>query len=420
MRPDCYKGWSTVRILFATDFTPSPQAPHAGGKLVFHYAQGLRARGCEAAFVCPVRPHERALAEALAAEHGFRVFAAPVERSLLRRARRLWLSLAHPLAYAFVRSIGLPAVVGRALREFQPAIVHAVQPHALEAVDLALAAEQARPARVAHAIDVVAKLHLRALIAAERAGWRYWPAAREASLAIPRELRLYAGAQAVACHTESDRAFLRAFIPGSALPFLLPVWFDACTAILRELPSSPETDNDLLYVGNPRDPRTREALDWLLGEIFPRICARRPFTTLTITGQMDAADQHRWCQAAGVRCPGYVANLFDLYDRSRALIVPLRTGGGIHVKVLNAFARGCPVVMTSFANDGIAARDGSEALIADDADGLGGAALRVLDDPALGRALAEQALVWLRRYAADDIALLAERIYPAALAHDSL
>lgn len=204
-------------------------------------------------------------------------------------------------------------------------------------------------------------------------------------------------------------------MPSATPTFVLPVWFDARDAILETLPEARPYETDLLYVGNPRDPRTREALDWLLSEIYPRVRAQRPETKLTITGQMSTEDQQRWCRQPGVRCAGYVADLLSLYDRSRVLVVPLKTGGGIHVKVLNAFARGCPVVMTSVANDGVGAQDDAEALIADDAEGFAAAVLRLLDDPVLGRALAERALAWLRRYATDDTALLAEQIYPAAI-----
>lgn len=404
-----------MRILLATDFTPSPHAPHAGGKLVFHYAAGLRAQGYAVAFLCPVRDHEHALVKELYAEHSFLVFAAPVQRDPLRRTRRLLLSLAHPLAYAFTRSIGLSQVARRALDEFQPDLIHAVQPHVLEAVNLALVGTSARPARVAHAIDVVAKQHLRALLRSELTHLQRWLAAREAVLAVPRELHLYADADAVVCHTESDRAFLRALVPSATPTFVLPVWFDARDAILEMLPEARPHETDLLYVGNPRDLRTREALDWLLSEIYPRVRAQRPETKLTITGQVSAEDQQRWCRQPGVRCTGYVADLLGLYDRSRVLVVPLKTGGGIHVKVLNAFARGCPVVMTSVANDGVGAQDGAEALIADDAEGFAAAVLRLLDDPVLRRAIAERALAWLRRYVADDIALLAEQIYLTAI-----
>ena len=403
-----------MRVLFVTDFTPSPRAPHAGGKMTFHYAAGLRARGWQPAFLCAVRPHERPLLETLG---DFPVFAAPVRPSLLRRARRLWLSLRHPQAYAFVRSVNLRAAAAHAISVFQPDVVHATQPHVLEAVVDALPVAETRPALVAFAADVVAKSHIRALLRVNPSSIGWQRVAREAAWAIPRELRLYAQSDAVICHSESDRAFLRAFLPIHVPISLLPPWFDACGAILPAVPERRPVKYDLLYVGNPRDPRSREALDWLLAEIYPRICHQRPHTTLLITGITEPSDRARWCRNPDVHCPGYVEDLLDLYDCSRVLIVPLKTAGGIHVKVLNAFARGCPVVMTSVANDGTGAQDGVEASIADDSAGLAAATLRLLERPSQAQAQAARALVWLRGYAKDDIRLLTEQIFPAARLH---
>ncbi|MFN4295151.1 MAG: glycosyltransferase, partial [Thermoflexales bacterium] len=368
-------------------------------------------RGWQPAFLCPVRPHEQPLLETLG---DFPVFAAPVRPDPLRRARRLWLSLRHPQAYAFIRSINLRAEAARALSTFRPDVVHATQPHVLEAVVEALPCAEKRPALVAYAIDVVAKLHIRALLRTELDRRRWRRVAREAALAIPRELRLYAQSDAVICHSDSDRAFLRAFLPIHVPISLLPAWFDACRAILPAVPERRPVEQDMLYVGNSRDPRSREALDWLLGEIFPQVRQRRPNTTLLIAGVSTEADQVRWCRVPQVKCLEFEHNVVSLYDMSQITIAPLKTGGGIHVKVLNAFARACPVVMTSIANDGIGAQDGVEARIADDTAGMVEAILHLLENLTIRQTQAELALRWISHYAKDSAELLAEHIYPAA------
>ncbi len=402
-----------MRILFATDFTPSPCAPHAGGKLLFHYAEGLRKRGWEVAFLCPVRDYEQPLLNTLG---DFLVFAAPVRPDALRRARRLWLSVQHPLPYAFVRSIGLAAEAKRALDTFRPDVVHATQPHVVEAIVSNILHLTKRPVLVAHAIDVVAKLHIRALLRRDRLPFQHWQQIREALIAIPRELRLYSQSDLVLCHSTSDKTFLRAFLPNHIPVKVLPAWFDARENILPCITARAltQSENDLLYVGNPSDPRTREALDWLLTEIYPIIRHHRPQTTLLISGITESADRMRWCFAPEIRCPGFVEDVVSLYDQSRLLIAPLRMGGGIHIKVLNAFARGCPVIMTSIANDGIGARNDMEACIADDAAGLARAALRLLENPEQGYVLAKRALQWIKRYSSSDIQKLEGYLFHAA------
>jgi glycosyltransferase involved in cell wall biosynthesis len=72
------------------------------------------------------------------------------------------------------------------------------------------------------------------------------------------------------------------------------------------------------------------------------------------------------------------------------MVVPLRAGGGMRVKILDAFARGIPVVSTSIGCEGIAATPGEEILIADDPADFAGAVVEVMRDKQLARRLSER------------------------------
>ena len=403
-----------MRILFVEDFAPDRLAGHGGGRIMYHYAREMQARGHAVAHVCVVRPTEHAALARLRAE-GQAAYPAWASRSPLRRLRRLLLSLGLPIEYAFCRSVGLAAAVGQAVAEFQPAVVHATQPHCLEAVFDALAhgpATSRPPAVVAHAIDVVSKLRLRQAAAAE--GLRGWLARRTLALAAPRELRLYRRAGAVACHSASDRAFLRAFLPAHQPIVVTPLWFEGWDAARKSAPPAHEGpfDFDALYVGNSRDPRTVEALGWFFGQVHPRLNSSWRIAVVSV--YPDAPLHH--CQVEGVTCLGYVDDLLGLYDRSRMLIAPLQTGGGIHLKILNAFAQGCPVVMTSAANDGIGAEDGAQALIADDPADFAERMARLLAEPGLSRRLAAAGWHWVASYVKEGFQPL-EDLFRSLVAH---
>jgi glycosyltransferase involved in cell wall biosynthesis len=398
-----------MRILFVNDFVPDSLAGHGGGRIMYHYAREMQARGHAVAHVCVVRPIEHAALARLQAE-GQAAYPAWASRSPLRRLRRLLLSLSLPIEYAFCRSVGLAAAVGQAVAEFQPAVVHATQPHCLEAVFDALAHGPAtsRPAVVAHAIDVVSKLRLRQAVIGG------WSARRALALAAPRELRLYRRAGAVICHSASDRAFLRAFLPAHQPIVVTPLWFEGWDAARKSAPPAHEGpfDFDALYVGNSRDPRTVEALGWFFGQVHPRLNSS---WRIAIVSVYPNAPLHH-CQVEGVTCLGYVDDLLGLYDRSRMLIAPLQTGGGIHLKILNAFAQGCPVVMTSAANDGIGAEDGVQALIADDPPGFAARMARLLAEPGLSRRLAAAGWRWVASYVKEGFQPL-EDLFRSLVAH---
>jgi glycosyltransferase involved in cell wall biosynthesis len=398
-----------MRILFVNDFVPDSLAGHGGGRIMYHYAREMQARGHAVAHVCVVRPTEHAALARLQAE-GQAAYPAWASRSPLRRLRRLLLSLGLPIEYAFCRSVGLAALVRQAIAEFQPAVIHATQPHCLEAVLAALRAQPVAspPAVVAHAIDVVSKLRLRQAVIGG------WSARRTLALAAPRELRLYRRAGAVACHSASDRAFLRAFLPAHQPIVVTPLWFEGWDAARKSAPPAHEGpfDFDALYVGNSRDPRTVEALGWFFDQVHPRLNSSWRIAIVSV--YPDAPLHH--CQVEGVTCLGYVDDLLGLYDRSRMLIAPLQTGGGIHLKILNAFAQGCPVVMTSAANDGIGAEDGAQALIADDPADFAERMARLLAEPGLSRRLAAAGWRWVASYVKEGFQPL-EDLFRSLVAH---
>ena len=70
------------------------------------------------------------------------------------------------------------------------------------------------------------------------------------------------------------------------------------------------------------------------------------------------------------------------------LLVPLRFGGGTRLKILESFARGCPVVSTTVGCEGLAVEDERELLIADGAPALARSIDLLLSNPKLGQRLA--------------------------------
>jgi glycosyltransferase involved in cell wall biosynthesis len=82
-----------------------------------------------------------------------------------------------------------------------------------------------------------------------------------------------------------------------------------------------------------------------------------------------------------------VADLGPLLDAATVVVAPLREGGGMRVKVLEALAAGKAVVATTRALEGTGAITGRFALVADEEDSFAAALTRLLDDPAARRAL---------------------------------
>ena len=81
--------------------------------------------------------------------------------------------------------------------------------------------------------------------------------------------------------------------------------------------------------------------------------------------------------------------------------MPIRSGGGTRLKVLDGLAAGRAIVSTPAGAEGIDVRDGEHVVIADDADAFAGSVAALLGDPErrsrlaeAGRALAERSYDW--------------------------
>jgi glycosyltransferase involved in cell wall biosynthesis len=125
------------------------------------------------------------------------------------------------------------------------------------------------------------------------------------------------------------------------------------TDLLRiTLPPTPEpaditaSEASLLFLGDQTWWPNYKAVVRLL-DIWPHIRSRVPNATLNIVGRGDP--RMRWHSIDGVKHWGFVDDLTPFLRRSRAMVAPIKTGGGIRVKLLEACSNGLPVIASSAA-----------------------------------------------------------------------
>jgi glycosyltransferase involved in cell wall biosynthesis len=92
-------------------------------------------------------------------------------------------------------------------------------------------------------------------------------------------------------------------------------------------------------------------------------------------------------KGSGVNVAGYVADPTSYYEATGVMVVPLRAGGGMRVKILNALAQGLPIVSTTLGCEGIAVEPGRHLLIADTPESFAQATIRLLEDKRLANEL---------------------------------
>jgi glycosyltransferase involved in cell wall biosynthesis len=153
----------------------------------------------------------------------------------------------------------------------------------------------------------------------------------------------------------------------------------------REVPGS------VVFVGGFRHPPNVDAALWLVRDVLPRLRELRPGVRLTLVGS-DPPPRVRALAAADVEVTGRVDAVEPYLERAALVVAPLRTGGGMRVKVLQAMAMGKAVVSTPLGAEGLAEAGGPPPLaLAADAEGIAAAAAELLRAPDARRALGRRA-----------------------------
>ena len=108
----------------------------------------------------------------------------------------------------------------------------------------------------------------------------------------------------------------------------------------------------------------KEAIRCIIDRIAPSLRGRCQEAEFVIAG-----DGVPRCELGiGVKCLGFVDEIYALLKSCDIAIVPLRSGGGTRLKILDYFAVGLPVVTTTKGIEGIAAIHQTHALIANDTE----------------------------------------------------
>jgi glycosyltransferase involved in cell wall biosynthesis len=140
---------------------------------------------------------------------------------------------------------------------------------------------------------------------------------------------------------------------------------------------------EVLTLGTLHYAPNAEGIRWFVREVFPLIRRAVAGVGLTIVGKNPPADFLRAAKEAEGRITvtGYVEDLTPYLKRSGVVVVPVLSGSGMRVRILEAMSRGMPVVTTTVGAEGIAARPGADLLLADTPEEFAGAVARVLLEP---------------------------------------
>lgn len=196
--------------------------------------------------------------------------------------------------------------------------------------------------------------------------------------------------------SERDRNILA--INGVKNIFCVPIGVDAKEILTIKQNSSAR---DIVFFGSTSWSPNIDAIQWFCKDIFPLVRQKIFGAKFVIMTKDIPRCIRKFAQDKNIIFINPIGSPAEYLKNCAAFIVPLRIGGGMRVKILNAMAWGLPVVSTSIGAEGISAQDDRDILIRDECQGFAVAIANLIRDKKLrdrlsenGRILVEKSYDW--------------------------
>lgn len=161
--------------------------------------------------------------------------------------------------------------------------------------------------------------------------------------------------------------------------------------------------NLIVFVGSMDWAPNVEGVAWFVRRVLPAIRRRRPATAFLVVGRRPAPRLMRALGSARVRFTGTVDDVRPFLEAAGVVVVPLLSGGGTRLKILEAWAMGKAVVSTRIGAEGLPVVQAVNAMLADGAEVFAQRVVQLLDNELAaarlgseGRKLVEEEFSWER------------------------
>ena len=141
--------------------------------------------------------------------------------------------------------------------------------------------------------------------------------------------------------------------PGIEIPYL-------------EQPKLKKSTYIILFVGSMSWLPNIEGILWFVNKIYPIVIRNIKNVELVIVGANPTSKIRALNKYRNITVTGFVDNIKRYYQEADVFIVPLKTGSGIRIKILEALSMKTPIVSTTIGAEGIGLTNGVNIMIADD------------------------------------------------------
>ena len=140
-----------------------------------------------------------------------------------------------------------------------------------------------------------------------------------------------------------------------------------------------ELPNSVFHFGSMDWMPNEEAVWWFVNNVWEKVLEKIPQAKFYIIGR-GMGQKIASLNKPNVIVVGKIENAQKVYHHYTLMVVPLLSGSGMRIKMIEGMAYGKPIVSTSIGAEGISVTSCKNCFLADDPDGFASAVIEILTD----------------------------------------
>jgi len=159
--------------------------------------------------------------------------------------------------------------------------------------------------------------------------------------------------------------------------------------VREHIPDEPREPMSLWFLGSLDWTPNVDGLRWFMRYVWPIVQREVPQATLNIAGRSTPAEVLAYDDGAHVLVHGEIDDPTSFRSRFEVGIIPLQSGSGVRIKIIEALMDHSAIVTTAIGCEGLPLVDGVHARIADDPNAFAQACVSLMRDTAKREAIGE-------------------------------
>lgn len=153
----------------------------------------------------------------------------------------------------------------------------------------------------------------------------------------------------------------------------------------------------LFHVGALDWAPNQEGLIWFFDKCWPKIHSEYPELKFYLAGRNAPEWFERRIKLDGVEYLGEINDAYDFINSKAIMVVPLFSGSGMRIKIIEGMSLGKPIITTDIGTEGIPTENENNILIANNEEQFNGAITRLINDRGFADRIGTNAIEFIQQ-----------------------